>query len=693
MNFKISLAFKLALFGLLLCFPISVFAQSSEPLIITAESVAEDKTFPLDKAAWKYRAGDDQSWAAKNFDDSDWETLQESRINAQVLPASGWNGRGWFRVRLQIDSTAANRNLVLSGRQTGASEVYLDGRLIGKFGEIYEQGETEFNPNNLPLPFKFDEPGEHVLAVRFSSSVFADLNKGAAAWMTNGGIKPGFSFFVKDAADLAETVLNYRNETSARPGFFFMGVLLALSFLHFLLFAFYRAERGNLFYSIYAASFAVNMLCGNTLAFNNQSIFSRSVTGIVANAAITVSFISLLAFLHVAFRRRLGIVFWLIVALHLISLVSFAVFLNNVGGLQLFATAAIFGTISLSIFLLVRAMMEKRPGAWTLMIGMQLFGLGMLSVLVNQMQWLKLPGFARELGGFFLLLGIPVAVSFFLARNFARTNRDLKKQLEEVKQLSEQKIEQERQAVELRAENERRAKELEEARQLQLSMLPKKLPQIANLEIAAYMKPATEVGGDYYDFYVGKDGTLTAVIGDATGHGLKAGSVVTATKSLFNAFAEEENIGQIFGQTSKALKKMNLRGLFMAMAMLKIRDNRVAVSVAGMPPMLIYRAASREIEEIAIRAMPLGSVTNFSYQERELSLSHGDVLVLMSDGFPEMFNAAGEMLADDEAKRVLAENAHLPSQEIINRFVKVGENWAGTRPPDDDVTFVILKVK
>jgi sigma-B regulation protein RsbU (phosphoserine phosphatase) len=62
--------------------------------------------------------------------------------------------------------------------------------------------------------------------------------------------------------------------------------------------------------------------------------------------------------------------------------------------------------------------------------------------------------------------------------------------------LSEKELQHERDKVEY----ERRAKELEEARQLQLSMLPKKLPQLPNLEIAAYMKPATEVGGDYYDF-------------------------------------------------------------------------------------------------------------------------------------------------------------------------------------------------
>ena len=92
---------------------------------------------------------------------------------------------------------------------------------------------------------------------------------------------------------------------------------------------------------------------------------------------------------------------------------------------------------------------------------------------------------------------------------------------------------------------------LEEARQLQLSMLPKKLPNITGLEIAAYMKPATEIGGDYYDFHEGADGTLTIAVGDAIGHGLKAGSVVTATKSLFNAFAKQDNISQILKEMSQ----------------------------------------------------------------------------------------------------------------------------------------------
>ena len=174
---------------------------------------------------------------------------------------------------------------------------------------------------------------------------------------------------------------------------------------------------------------------------------------------------------------------------------------------------------------------------------------------------------------------MPVAVSIYLARNFARTNRRLQTQIVQVREFAKKELEHERGEARLlivEAENQRQAKELEEARALQLSMLPKFVPQFPNLEIAAYMKPASEVGGDYYDFHIGDDGTLTIVIGDATGHGLKAGSVVTATKSLFNAFADDGNIPQIFKQSSKVLKAMNLRGLFMAMTMLKIKDNHRA---------------------------------------------------------------------------------------------------------------------
>ncbi len=246
---------------------------------------------------------------------------------------------------------------------------------------------------------------------------------------------------------------------------------------------------------------------------------------------------------------------------------------------------------------------------------------------------------------------------------------------------------------ELEAENELRAKELEEARQLQLSMLPRQLPQLPHLEIAAYMKPATEVGGDYYDFHLAEDGTLTIAVGDATGHGLKAGTVVTATKSLFNHLAQDTNIPAIFQNSSRALKLMNFRTLFMAMTMIKVKDYQLTLSSAGMPPVLIYRTEKRAVEEISLTGIPLGSLTPYPYREQSVNLGPGDVVVLMSDGFPERFNGKNEMLDYESAKSSLAEVPTLTPQEIIDVFVKIGDKWADGRPQDDDMTFVVLKVR
>ncbi len=90
--------------------------------------------------------------------------------------------------------------------------------------------------------------------------------------------------------------------------------------------------------------------------------------------------------------------------------------------------------------------------------------------------------------------------------------------------------------------------------------------------------------------------------------------------------------------------------------------------------------------------MPIGSVSNFVYQQQELNLSAGDCIVVMTDSFPEMFNTENEMLGFTEARSVLEEVAHQQPQEIIDRFVKVGEQWANGKPQNGDVTFVVLKI-
>ena len=259
--------------------------------------------------------------------------------------------------------------------------------------------------------------------------------------------------------------------------------------------------------------------------------------------------------------------------------------------------------------------------------------------------------------------------------------------------LVERMIEEARRREEIEAENQQRAKELEEARQLQISMLPKTIPTLPNLEIAAFMKTATEVGGDYYDFHLSDDGTLTVAVGDATGHGLKAGTMVTAMKSLFHCYAREPELVPVLSQSSRVLKAMNLRSLFMGLTMAKLRGDELKLSCAGMPPVFIYRQQAGQVEEISIQAMPLGSVTSYVYREQSLRLETGDVVVMMSDGLPERFNREGEMFDYDRVRDSLIEIARNTPQQIVEHLTAAGDIWANGLPQDDDVTLVVMKLK
>jgi len=195
-----------------------------------------------------------------------------------------------------------------------------------------------------------------------------------------------------------------------------------------------------------------------------------------------------------------------------------------------------------------------------------------------------------------------------------------------------------------------------------------------------------------YDFHLAEDGTLTVAIGDATGHGTKAGTVVTATKSLFQVLAQNDDSPQVFRRFTQTLKSMNLGRMYMAMTLIKFKDNKIKIAAAGMPPALVYRAATKTVEEINIKAMPLGSFTQFPYKQEELELAFDDTIALMSDGLPEMFNHEGEILDYLAAKNIFAAVAEQSPHEIIARLIKAGETWANGRPQDDDVTFVVMKV-
>ncbi len=243
----------------------------------------------------------------------------------------------------------------------------------------------------------------------------------------------------------------------------------------------------------------------------------------------------------------------------------------------------------------------------------------------------------------------------------------------------------------LEAENERRGQELEEARRFQLSLLPRELPSRDELELAVAMSTATEVGGDYYDFREAANGELLIAIGDATGHGAAAGTMVTVVKSLFMAGAEEHPPATFLRRATGLVHGMGLARMAMALAVARFDGRRLVYSSAGMPPALHYAAATGEVREEALPGMPLGSRPDFDYGERSIELAAGDALLLTSDGFPELQNAAGEPFGYERARLAFARVAARPATEILSELERVTHDWLGEAERRDDVTFLVLK--
>lgn len=285
-----------------------------------------------------------------------------------------------------------------------------------------------------------------------------------------------------------------------------------------------------------------------------------------------------------------------------------------------------------------------------------------------------------------------VAVSGFLfgIRRYEINRREQKAKIRE-SALRIKATEAEKRALEI--ENERKTKEFEEARKLQLSMLPKTLPDLPDLEIATFMRTATEVGGDYYDFMVQDDGSLNVAFGDATGHGLQAGTMVTLMKGFFTSDASKLGFQEFLNHCSTVIKDINMNRILMSFTYLKIQDKKLQMTCAGMPPIYYYHQDTKEVEEIFIPGIPLGAIRNAPYTTEEKVLKTGDALLLLTDGLPELMNDKEEMFDYTRVKKCFADNIAQEPDTIIQKLVEAGDRWMDGRSQDDDITFVIIKVK
>ncbi|HEX2062463.1 MAG TPA: PP2C family protein-serine/threonine phosphatase [Thermoanaerobaculia bacterium] len=236
--------------------------------------------------------------------------------------------------------------------------------------------------------------------------------------------------------------------------------------------------------------------------------------------------------------------------------------------------------------------------------------------------------------------------------------------------------------------------ELRYARELQLSMLPECAPRLEWADICSISMPATEVGGDYYDYFV--DGERVALVcGDVAGHGMAAGLVLSALRSGFTLLKDSlTNPSTVLQRLHTLVAETSRRRMLVTVSVVLLdrAARRVTIASAGHPP-VVLRHADGTVETIDLFAPPLGVRLPVDIPQRELALASGDTFVLHSDGIYETRNAADESYGLDRLMRVVREHGGASAEELRDAILRDVAEFRGAVEQDDDMTVVVCHLK
>ena len=234
--------------------------------------------------------------------------------------------------------------------------------------------------------------------------------------------------------------------------------------------------------------------------------------------------------------------------------------------------------------------------------------------------------------------------------------------------------------------------ELRYARELQLSMLPDGAPALDWADICSVSVPATEVGGDYYDYFVDGD-RVALVCGDVAGHGMAAGLVLSAVRSGFTLLRESlHEPASVLRRLHDLILMTTRRRMLVtvSVALVDRTDDSVTIASAGHPPAMIRRADGT-VETIDLFAPPLGVRLPVDIPQRRLHFGPGDTLVLHSDGIYEARNSADESYGLERLARVLAGNSSTSAEGLREAILEDLGAFRGPVDQNDDVTIVVCR--
>jgi sigma-B regulation protein RsbU (phosphoserine phosphatase) len=242
-------------------------------------------------------------------------------------------------------------------------------------------------------------------------------------------------------------------------------------------------------------------------------------------------------------------------------------------------------------------------------------------------------------------------------------------------------------------EKERIERELELAAAIQREILPRSLPSVAGVELAAANLPTRQVGGDYFDLFPLSRGRLGFLVADVSGKGIPAALLVSTVHAAVHLQIDESaTIAELLSRIDRHLQRYAAARKFLTLffGLLEPDTGLLRYVSAGHNPALLARSSGR-IERLESTGVPLGIVPNASWREETRPMERGDLLCVYTDGLTEAVNEAEEEFGLDRLSALVERGKGLPVQALCDSLLGEVADFAREMPQYDDQTLLIVR--
>lgn len=234
-------------------------------------------------------------------------------------------------------------------------------------------------------------------------------------------------------------------------------------------------------------------------------------------------------------------------------------------------------------------------------------------------------------------------------------------------------------------------RDLELAATIQRDILPKSLPQVEGIEIAALSRPARQVGGDYHAFF-NRDGVITALVADVAGKSMPAALLVSALHAVVQLlFAEGREIGEIATELNRHIHRWSAENKFITMIMVSIDREHETISYVNAGHNPGYLIANGSIDTIKSHGLPIGILPNSRYLAQTRPFPAGSCAVLYSDGITEAEDIDGNEFENERLEALLEEHIGCSASLIRDQIADAVDAFVDEAPQKDDETIVIVR--